>query len=100
MKKQLRKYAMQGDRIWRRAGSGLLLLAAVWVARAALAEEGAKTWRRASGPLTTRWGAEISPEKIGAEYPRPQMERADWQSLNGLWEYAIRPKAEVAAKEF
>ncbi|HPL81145.1 MAG TPA: hypothetical protein PLU23_01460, partial [Anaerolineaceae bacterium] len=25
------------------------------------------------------------------EYPRPQMRRADWQNLNGWWEYAILP---------
>ena len=26
------------------------------------------------------------------EYPRPQMERAAWKNLNGLWDYAITPK--------
>ncbi len=42
----------------------------------------------------TRWAAHVSPEKVLPEYPRPQMERRDWQSLDGLWDYAIRPKGE------
>ena len=28
------------------------------------------------------------------EYPRPQMVRDKWTNLNGLWQYAIRPKGE------
>ena len=24
-----------------------------------------------------------------AEYPRPQMERADWVNLNGAWSYTL-----------
>ena len=43
-------------------------------------------------PLQTRWAREVEPDNVHAEYPRPQMARADWQNLNGLWEYAITPK--------
>src|SRR5207248_10209521 len=32
-------------------------------------------------------------------YPRPQMVREHWRNLNGLWEYAIRPKAEGEPRE-
>jgi len=39
----------------------------------------------------TRWGKEITPEVVWTEYPRPQMTRAEWLNLNGLWEYAITP---------
>ena len=28
------------------------------------------------------------------EYPRPQFVRKEWQNLNGLWDYAIRPRDE------
>ena len=28
------------------------------------------------------------------EYPRPQLERADWTNLNGLWDYAVVGKEE------
>ena len=40
----------------------------------------------------TRWAKEVSPEKAHPEYPRPQMVREDWLNLNGLWDYAIKPK--------
>ena len=47
-----------------------------------------------AGPLMTRWAADVSADHVLSEYPRPQLERPDWKSLNGLWDYAIRPKAE------
>ena len=49
-------------------------------------------WKPADGPLTTRWAKEVSPENVHPEYPRPQMVREAWTSLNGLWDYAIVPK--------
>ena len=39
-------------------------------------------------------------EKPRAEYPRPQMERAQWQNLNGLWQYAVVPKDAAMPDEF
>src|SRR5512143_3632892 len=33
------------------------------------------------------------------EYPRPQMKRAAWWNLNGLWEYAILPEEAPAPRE-
>src|SRR5690554_1292257 len=38
----------------------------------------------------TRWASEVSPERVHSEYPRPQMVRMNWQSLNGLWEFAVQ----------
>lgn len=43
--------------------------------------------------LSTPWGERLSREHPLAEYPRPALVRAAWQSLNGPWEYAIRPAA-------
>ena len=43
--------------------------------------------------LTTRWGREVTPQNAWRSYPRPQLERERWQNLNGLWDYAIAPKA-------
>jgi hypothetical protein len=64
---------------------------------AALAQEG---WKPAVGPLTTPWTDQVTPEKVHPEYPRPQMVRKDWTNLNGLWDYAIRPRGEAAPAEW
>ena len=58
-------------------------------------------WKPADGPLMTRWAKEVSPQNAHPEYPRPQMVREDWLNLNGLWDYAIKPKdaAKPADKE-
>lgn len=46
-------------------------------------------------PLFTPWGeAMLKADKeqpILPEYPRPQMCRADYHMLNGIWEYAFVP---------
>ncbi|MHC4335757.1 MAG: glycoside hydrolase family 2 protein, partial [Planctomycetota bacterium] len=57
-------------------------------------------WEPAKGPLMTKWASQVSPEKVHPEYPRPQMVREDWQNLNGLWDYAIRPKDEPKPDKF
>ena len=49
-------------------------------------------WKPADRPLMTKWAREVSPEKVHPEYPRPQMVREGWLNLNGLWDYAIKPK--------
>ncbi|WP_238006821.1 hypothetical protein KZZ52_24540 [Dactylosporangium sp. AC04546] len=38
-------------------------------------------------PLTTPWTSQVSTTNPLPEYPRPQMTRPDWQSLNGEWEF-------------
>src|SRR5688572_6368992 len=51
-------------------------------------------WQPAKGPLMTRWAKDVSPDKVLPEYPRPQMARKEWTNLNGLWDFAVRPKEE------
>ncbi len=55
---------------------------------------GAAEWKPAPSPLMTRWAADLTPDNAWGEYPRPQMVRPEWTNLNGLWHYAIRPKAD------
>jgi hypothetical protein len=57
-------------------------------------------WQPAPGPLRTRWAKDVSPENAHREYPRPQMARKDWLNLNGLWEYAIRPRDDARPASF
>lgn len=54
----------------------------------------------AGDSLKTRWASEVTPENVWQEYPRPQMYRLYWENLNGLWDYAIRPKGENNIGEF
>jgi hypothetical protein len=51
-------------------------------------------WKPVQGRIMTRWAAQVSPENVWPEYPRPTMVRPQWKNLNGLWDYAIRPKQE------
>ena len=41
--------------------------------------------------LETRWAADVTPDRVLPEYPRPQLARHDWINLNGTWEYAVTP---------
>ncbi len=38
--------------------------------------------------LKTRWTDTVTPDKVHAEYPRPQLVRERWMNLNGLWEFS------------
>ena len=45
-------------------------------------------WKIPSNPpLVTRWTKDVNPKNPLPEYPRPQMVRAQWMNLNGLWEF-------------
>jgi len=52
----------------------------------------ADKWQPVEGRIMTRWAGDVDPDKPWPEYPRPKMVRGDWVNLNGLWDYAIRPK--------
>jgi len=68
--------------------------AALAPATSASATFAAAQWQVAESPLMTRWTQEVGPGSAHPEYPRPQMVRDEWLNLNGLWEYAIRPREE------
>ena len=49
----------------------------------------AQTWAPVGENIKSPWAEEVNPAAPLPEYPRPQMVRADWMNLNGLWNYAI-----------
>lgn len=51
-------------------------------------------WQQADGPLKTRWAKDVSPANALPEYPRPQMVRKEWMSLNGLWQFSPAKEGE------
>ena len=74
----------------------LAVIAAVFMVKPALAQP----WHLAKGPLMTRWAKAVSPQNALPEYPRPQMVRANWQNLNGLWDYAVTDKKAAQPANF
>jgi hypothetical protein len=46
-----------------------------------------QAWKIADAPLKTPWAEQVNPASVLPEYPRPQMTRDRWQSLNGVWEF-------------
>jgi beta-galactosidase/beta-glucuronidase len=48
-------------------------------------------WKIVPGHITTQWAADVNPSNTLPDYPRPQLQRNEWQNLNGLWQYAILP---------
>ena len=60
----------------------------------------AQNWAPAGNRIKTKWAEEVSPTNAHPEYPRPQMLRPEWKSLNGLWDYAVTPKSEACPKAF
>ena len=72
-----------------KCGSNLLALVMILIFNNAFSQP---AWKPVEGHIMTKWASEVSPEKPLPEYPRPQMVRDNWLNLNGLWDYAIKPK--------
>jgi beta-galactosidase/beta-glucuronidase len=53
-----------------------------------------QAWKMVTGKITTSWSEQVTPTNTLPEYPRPQLVRGNWKNLNGLWNYAIKPKNE------
>ncbi|MDX3192208.1 glycoside hydrolase family 2 TIM barrel-domain containing protein [Streptomyces sp. MN03-5084-2B] len=53
-------------------------------------------WQRLTPPLSTPWTNDVSPANALPDYPRPQLTRARWQNLNGVWEFSSAKPGEAA----
>lgn len=53
-----------------------------------------QAWKMVTGKIATSWSEQVTPTTTLPEYPRPQLVRGNWKNLNGLWNYAIKPKSE------
>lgn len=50
--------------------------------------------------LISKWGKQVTPENVWQEYPRPMLQRRDWQNLNGLWKYAVTGNVSAIPNEW
>ena len=57
-------------------------------------------WKPVGDKIKTQWVDKVNPSAVLPEYPRPIMERSEWQNLNGLWNYAITDLGEKAPRHF
>ena len=57
-------------------------------------------WEPIECQIMTRWTKDVDPIEPLPEYPRPHFKRNEWLNLNGLWDYAIRPKEENKVEIF
>jgi beta-galactosidase/beta-glucuronidase len=57
-------------------------------------------WKPAGDRIKTEWAAQIAPENVWDAYPRPLLQRERWLNLNGLWDYAITPRASSKPGEY
>ncbi|RFM28227.1 glycoside hydrolase family 2 protein [Deminuibacter soli] len=59
----------------------------------------AQKWMMKETPIQTRWASKVSPDNVLPEYPRPQMVRKQWTSLNGIWQYAITKQEQMPSPD-
>lgn len=60
----------------------------------------AQTWQPAGNKIMTPWASQVDPLNTLPEYPRPQMERDQWENLNGLWDYTILERGSSMPSSF
>ena len=60
----------------------------------------AADWKPVPGKMMTPFGEKVTVANAWTEYPRPGFVRERWLSLNGLWDYALRPRTATAPTAF
>ena len=58
------------------------------------------TWKPVSGVLMTQWGKQVTSANVWSDYPRPQLVRAQWQNLNGLWDFELTARDAAQPSSF
>lgn len=59
------------------------------LALGAMSQVFAHAWEPKGDKIKTVWAEQVTPENVWQSYPRPQLQRAEWINLNGLWKYAV-----------
>lgn len=57
-------------------------------------------WEMKGNGIRTTWATQVSPQNTSKEYPRPILQRQEWKSLDGLWNYAICKHGEETVQAF
>ncbi len=74
----------------KKVSSGLIIL--VFILSVSCTLNNKVEWKISENPILTKWANDVDPLKPWLHYPRPDLERNNWVSLNGLWDYAITAK--------
>ena len=74
----------------------LLTLLAGATASVALSACSAQALTPKKAPIETRWASQVSTTNPLPEYPRPQLARREWLSLNGVWQYKSGANGDAA----
>src|SRR5215469_10317461 len=63
------------------------IAASACVVLAWLIQSAASAWQLQYAPIMTPWAQLVDTNNPLPEYPRPQMVRSNWLSLNGIWQF-------------
>jgi beta-galactosidase/beta-glucuronidase len=74
----------------------IILIAAVVFCSVCFGHE----WAPVGDKIMTQWGKEVTVDNAWDEYPRPQLVRKDWMNLNGLWNFALQGKTDLAPTSY
>jgi beta-galactosidase/beta-glucuronidase len=79
----------------------VMVLAGSVLAGAQILQGAGEVWPPTNGVPMTRWGSAVSDSQpILPEYPRPQIVREKWMNLNGLWDFAVEARSDVAPVKY